>query len=113
MRNKKRIKNRNNKQKHFYSGKKKKHTLKSQIVVDKKTKKVICTFFSNGKKHDFRLFKESQVRWTKNRCGITDSGYTGIKKLHNNTKLPKKSSKKKPLTVEEKQQNRKISLREL
>ena len=77
--------------------------------MDKKTKKVICTFFSNGKKHDFRLFKESQVRWTKNRCGITDSGYTGIKKLHNNTKLPKKSSKKKPLTVEEKQQNRKIS----
>lgn len=109
MRNKKRIKNRNNKQKHFYSGKKKRHTLKSQIAVDKKTKKVICTFFSNGKKHDFRLFKESKVRWTKNRCGITDSGYTGIKKLHSNTKLPKKSSKKKPLTVEEKQQNRKIS----
>ena len=40
MRNKKRVKNRNNKQKHFYSGKKKRHTLKSQIVVDKKTKKV-------------------------------------------------------------------------
>ena len=109
MRNKKRVKNRNNKQKHFYSGKKKRHTLKSQIVVDKKTKKVICTSFSNGKKHDFRLFKESRVRWTKTRCGITDSGYTGIQKLQSNTKLPKKSSKKKPLTVEEKQQNREIS----
>lgn len=54
-------------------------------------------------------FKESNVRWTKERCGITDSGYTGIKKLQNNTKLPKKSSKKKPLTKEEKEQNRKIS----
>jgi hypothetical protein len=52
----KRIKNRNNGQKHFYSGKKKKHTLKSQVAVDKKFKKVICTFFGNGKKHDFRLF---------------------------------------------------------
>jgi DDE superfamily endonuclease len=77
--------------------------------VDKKTKKVICTSFSNGKKHDFRLFKESGVRWTKNRCGVTDSGYTGIQKLQSNTKLPKKSTKKKPLTVAEKQQNRKIS----
>ena len=109
MRNKKRVKNRDNRQKHFYSGKKKRHTLKSQIVVDKKTKRVICTSFSNGKKHDFRLFKESKVRWTKNRCGVTDSGYTGIHKLQSNTKLPKKSSKKKPLTIEEKRQNREIS----
>lgn len=79
------------------------------MVVDKKTKKVICTSFSNGKKHDFRLFKESRVRWTKERCGVTDSGYTGIKKLQNNSRLPKKSSKKKPLTIKEKKQNREIS----
>ncbi|EFB40281.1 hypothetical protein pah_c211o001, partial [Parachlamydia acanthamoebae str. Hall's coccus] len=94
IRNKKWIRNRNNRQKQFYSGKKKRHTLKSQVVVDKKSKKVICTCFSNGKKHDFRLFKESKVRWTKERFGITDSGYTGIKKLQSNTKLPKKTSKK-------------------
>ena len=57
----------------------------------------------------FCLFKESKVRWTKERCGITDSGYTGIKKLQSNTRLPKKSSKKRPLTEEEKEQNRTIS----
>ena len=77
--------------------------------MDKKTKKVICTNFSNGKKHDFKLFKESGVRWTKDRCGVTDSGYTGIKKLQSNSRLPKKSSKKKPLSVGEKKQNREIS----
>lgn len=55
------------------------------------------------------MFKESKVRWTKERCGITDSGYTGIKKLQGNSRLPKKSSKKKPLTVEEKKQNRQLS----
>lgn len=49
------------------------------------------------------------MRWTKERCGITDSGYTGIKKLQGNSRLPKKSSKKKSLTVEEKKQNRQIS----
>lgn len=69
----KRIKNRNNKQKHFYSGKKKRQTLKSQVIVDKHSKKVICTAFGNGKKHDFRLFKESKVRWTEKTCGVTDS----------------------------------------
>lgn len=79
------------------------------MVVDKKTKKVICTAFSNGKKHDFKLFKESKVRWTKERSGLTDSGCTGIKKLQSNTRLPKKSSKKKPLTKEEKKLNQLIS----
>lgn len=79
------------------------------MVVDKKSKKVICTAFGNGKKHDFRLFKESKVRWTEKTCGITDSGYTGIKKLQKNSKLPKKSSKKRPLTMEEKKQNKEIS----
>ncbi len=49
------------KQRQFYSGKKKRHTLKSQVVVDKKSKKIICTAFSNGKRHDFRLFKESKT----------------------------------------------------
>lgn len=58
--------------------------------MDKKTKLVICTAFSNGKKHDFKLFKESKVRWTKERCGLTDSGYAGIQKLQKNSGTAKK-----------------------
>ena len=69
----------------------------------KAKKKDKASYFSNGKKHDFKLFKESNVRWTNN------SGYTGIKKPQKNSRLPKKSSKKKPLTKEEKRQNREIS----
>ena len=79
------------------------------MVVDQRTQEVICTAFGNGKKHDFRLFKESKVRWTEKTCGVTDSGYTGIKRLQKNSRLPKKSSKKKRLTREEKKQNREIS----
>lgn len=109
VRNKKRIKNRNNKQKFFYSGKKKRHTYKSQIVVDKTSRKIICTSFCNGKKHDFKLFKNSKVRWTKKIQGLTDSGYVGILKFQSNTLLPKKKSKKKPLTKEDKKKNREIS----
>lgn len=109
MRRKKRIRNRNNEQKRYYSGKKKRHTLKSQIVVDKKTSLIICTNFSNGKKHDFKLFKESKVRWIQKTCGIVDSGYTGITKLQSSSVLPKKRHKGKPLTRKEKQTNLEIS----
>jgi transposase len=78
-------------------------------VVDKRSRKVICTAFCNGKKHDFKLFQESKVRWTKSSKGLVDSGYTGIKKIHSSTELPKKKTKKNPLTMEEKKQNREIS----
>lgn len=109
IRNKQRVKHRNNKQKLYYSGKKKRHTLKSQIVVCKSTRKILCTSFCNGKKHDFKLFKESKVRWIDEIHAIVDTGYLGIKRLQNSTLLPKKRSKKMPLTKEEKQTNRQIS----
>ena len=108
-RNKRRIKNRNNKQKLFYSGKKKRHTLKSQLIVCKSSQKILCTSFCNGKRHDFKLFKESKVRWVHGIYAITDSGYLGIKRLQNTSILPKKRSKKILLTKEEKQKNRWIS----
>lgn len=40
---------------------------------------------------------------------LADSGYQGIKKIHKNSDLPKKNSKKKPLTKEDKRINRQIS----
>jgi hypothetical protein len=79
------------------------------VVVDKKTRKIICTAFANGKRHDFRLFEESKTRISEEIQVDTDTGYQGIKKLHANSVLPKKKTKKNPLTVEEKAQNRAIS----
>ncbi|SPR09371.1 IS5 family transposase ISOt6 [Orientia tsutsugamushi] len=74
-------------------------------VVDKKTHKVICTDFSNGKKHDFRLFKKSKILIHPKVKAITDTRYQGIQKIHNNSKLPKKKSKKNPLTKNDKKNN--------
>ncbi|WP_396426827.1 IS5 family transposase [Legionella anisa] len=96
-------------QKHFYSGKKKRHTLKTQLIVDKNQKKIICTSFSNGKRHDFRLFKESGVHIHPETKSLTDTGYQGIQKLHQNAALPKKKTKKNPLTKEDKKKNRELS----
>jgi len=40
---------------------------------------------------------------------IVDTGFIGIKKIHENSELPKKKSKKNPLTKEDKLNNQRIS----
>ena len=77
--------------------------------MDKKKKEIICTNFCNGKRHDFRLFKESKVRIHPEIKTLTDTGYQGIDKLHHNSELPKKKTKKQPLNKEDKKKNRQLS----
>ena len=93
-----------NKQKHWYSGKKKKHTYKAQIVIKGKT--IQSTAFGNGKKHDYKLFKESKTKFRSNKNVKMDSGYQGHQKVHSNTDLPVKKTKKLPLTKEQKLTNK-------
>lgn len=77
--------------------------------MDKKTKQVICTAFANGKRHDFRVFKESKTKISPDIKIITDTGYQGIQKLHSKSDLPKKKTKKNPLTKEDKQKNQELA----
>ena len=77
--------------------------------MDKKTRQVICTAFSKGKRHDFRLFKASKIKIHPETKVITDTGYQGIQKLHGKSELPKKKTKKHPLTQEDKKKNQEIS----
>jgi hypothetical protein len=77
--------------------------------VDKNKKEIICTSFSNGKRHDFRLFKESGVHIHPKTKSLTDTGYQGIQRLHQNSELPKKKTKKNPLTKEDKKNNRELA----
>jgi DDE superfamily endonuclease len=78
-------------------------------VVNKETKQVICTAFTNGKRHDFRLFKESKTKIHYDTKVITDTGYQGIQKLHSKSELPKKKTKKNPLTKEDKKKNKELA----
>lgn len=77
--------------------------------MDKRTQTVICTSFTNGKKHDFRLFKESKTHIRPTIKILTDTAYQGLAKIHANSELPKKKSKKNPLTKEDKKNNKKLS----
>jgi len=97
------------KQRRFYSGKKKRHTLKTQLVIDKTSQKVICTSFIHGKRHDFHLFKQSGVRFQASTQRLTDSGYQGLQKIHAKSQLPKKKPRKRPLTKQERRANKTIA----
>jgi hypothetical protein len=78
-------------------------------VIDQKTHRVLCTAFTHGRKHDYRLFKESNLKVHSQTQVWVDTGYTGILKLHAYTQIPKKKRKKEPLSFTEKKENKKIS----
>lgn len=78
-------------------------------MVDKTTGTIICIKVGKGRRHDFHLFKTSKVRIKETIKLLADSGYQGIKKMHNNSELPKRNTKRDPLTLDEKKTNHQIS----
>jgi hypothetical protein len=67
--------------------------------------------FSEGKKHDFNLFKESNLPFQQNQKIIVDSGYTGILKLFPNALVPiKRNSKNNKSKQEISKINKNISI---
>lgn len=96
-------------QREYYSGKKKKHTIKIQIIIESKTNKIVSVVFEKGSVHDFNVFKESTQEVDILAKFLADSGYQGILKLFPNSLTPKKKSKNNPLTDEDKQLNHLIS----
>ena len=77
--------------------------------MDKETSRILCTDFSVGKVHDFKLFQSSSVKAKQSTRFKVDSGYLGIKKDHANSEIPHKSSKLKKLTKTQKRENKTLS----
>lgn len=97
------------KQKNHYSGKKKCHTQKAQVIIDQKTLQIIATAFATGSTHDFKLFKDNYSGIDSEIMCLADSGYQGILKIHSSSETPTKKPKKKLLTDEQKAANRCLS----
>ena len=97
------------KQRNYYSGKKKKHTLKSQLVVALQSRKIICTAHGTGTEHDFQLFKRSRVKPGESTEILADKDYQGIKKIHTLSYTPIKKSRNKSLSSREKEYNQQLA----
>ncbi len=74
-----------------------------------KTGRVLATAFSTERTHDFKLFTTSRSAMLPQTECLADSGYLGLKKQHENSRLPDKKSKLHPLTQEQKASNRQLS----
>ena len=85
-----------------YSGKKKAHTVKTQIVVDKFGNIVHISKSVTGNIHDKKLFDKSKVKLPDNAKG--DLAYLGT-----NIRIPAKASKLHPLTQKQKDKNTRFS----
>jgi IS5 family transposase len=96
-------------QKDWYSGKKKKHTAKVQIIIDAKTGEILKLNFSKGAVHDFNLFVGTKRKIHHLTKILADSGYQGIVTYFVNAQIPVKKTKNVPLTKEQKKSNRMLS----
>ncbi|RSK03929.1 hypothetical protein D8787_06340 [Streptococcus mitis] len=59
--------------------------------------------------HDMKLFKMSRINIGQAGKILADSGYQGLMKMYSQAQTPRKSSKLKPLTLEDKSYNHVLS----
>ena len=108
------------KRKTHYSGKKKRHTVKTQLTVNSKGLIVHKTNHSRGSRHDYALFKQHHPRLPKQVKVDVDLGYKGISEdfPEFNAQIPfkrkspgrgKRGVKAQELTPEEKSHNRRLA----
>ena len=95
-------------QKAFYSGKKKRHTNKTEIRITSQKRIVHVSKTKPGAVHDFAVYKE-EPPIPRDSTALADSGYQGLDKIHARTEIPFKASKKNPLDSEDKIYNRALS----
>jgi len=67
------------KRKTHYSGKKKRHTVKTQLTVNSKGLIIHKTRHVRGSTHDYALYKRSHPHLPDNVCSDFDLGYLGVK----------------------------------
>jgi len=94
--------------KHRRRGRTPKLSIEDLLLVNLKDGQIVCLAFANGKKHDFRLFKESHTHVLPGTLVEADTGYLGFTDLHSNSSLPKKRSKKHPLTKQERRETERL-----
>jgi len=97
------------KQKKYYSGKKKRHTIKNQIIVNPKGKILSASESNQGSTHDKKLYDKTNIYTDKKSRPIGDLGYLGVSSIE----TPIKKPKGKDLTKEQKQFNKKLAKRRI
>ena len=96
-------------QREYYSGKKKKHTIKVQIVIDENTNKIISALFAKGSIHDMEVLEKTSNNMNTEASILGDKGYQGLNNIFKKSLTPKKKPRNKQLSDEDKTFNSLIS----
>ena len=97
------------KQKSYYSGKKRRHTVKNNVISNRQNKILFLSETVEGKKHDKKLAEEENYEFPEGSKLWKDTGFQGYEPLGVITFQPKKKPKGGELTESEKEKNREIS----
>ena len=96
-------------QKTYYSGKKKQHMIKNNLVINAESKVVFLTQTFEGRIHDKHIADIVGYTVPRGSDLYQDSGFQGFTLPHVHIIQPKKKPKGRELTPEEKEKNRLIS----
>lgn len=100
-------------QRPYYSGKKKRHTIKTQLAVTLTGQIGDVSESVPGSKHDLTLLRESRLleRLPKEAGAMGDKAYQGVQEddPERPLYLPRRKPRGKPLTDEQKEANRRLS----
>jgi transposase len=96
------------KQRCWYSGKKKRHTIKTEIIVTEQGRIVSRSKPSPGSRSDITIRRRGPPL-PKGSRAYADSGYQGLQDEHPDTDIPYKKSKRHPLTKDERAHNHGLS----
>ncbi|MCC6442225.1 MAG: transposase family protein [Armatimonadetes bacterium] len=104
----------NDRQKPYYSGKKKAHPLKTQVVVAPNGQiGAVSESVSGGSPHDLTLLRQTHLieRLAPDEGGMMDKGYQGLQKDYPQRRLylPFKARRGHPLTQDQKADNRQLA----
>jgi hypothetical protein len=93
----------------FYSGKKKRHCIKNNVVVNRQAKIILLTPTCEGRKHDKKIADETGLCLPEESSLCQDTGFQGFRLSNVTIIQPKKKPRGKELTPAEKESNRQIS----
>jgi len=98
-------------QKEYYSGKKKHHSVKNNVITDDSAKILFISDTYEGKVHDKKISDEIGLDLPKGTKLYQDTGFQGYRPKGENIEIimPLKKPRKKELTDEQKKQNQQIS----
>ena len=100
----------------YYSGKRKKHTVKNLYTINQKELIIYKTKHKQiGKRHDYKIYKKNHPDIPKDIVNMFDLGFLGVEKEYPEQKseLPIKKKRNQVLTKEEEEYNRNHSRRRI